>query len=178
MEKQKIKKQSYKTEEQREMLRFILVLAVVVLLVFVVYFVSKKLIVDKSIYEVSYETGTVNYERAIAGTIFNRPESEYYVIVYDETKTDAVYYSAMSSNYVSKQDKALKVYHVDLSSEMNKSYIAKDGKSNSKATKTSELQFKDLTLLKIKNGKIVKYLEKSEDITKELTVTKEKESTK
>ena len=120
MKQKNYSKQSYKTEEQKEMIRFLIVLGAVVILVVAVYFVSKKLVVDKSLYEISYETGKVNYERAIVGTIFNRPESEYYIMIYDESKEDAVYYSSLSSKYVEKQEGALKVYHIDLGSEINK----------------------------------------------------------
>lgn len=171
------KKVTYQTEEQREMIHFLIVLAVVIVLVLVVYFASKLFVVDKTLFEVSYQTGSVNSERAIVGTIFNRPESEYYVMVYDESKPKAVYYSAISSKYVQKQDGALAVYHVDLNNEMNKAYyVGNEGQSNAKATKSQELKFKDLTLMKIKNGKIVKYLEDIDAITKELAVTKEKKS--
>ena len=174
MKKQK-KRINYQTEEQKEMLHFLIVLGVIVILVIGVYFLSKMFILDNSLFEVNYTPGTVNSERAIVGTIFNRPEKEYYVMVYDESSSQAVYYSALSSNYVKKQDKALPVYRVDLNSELNQSYyVGKDGKSNSKATKVSELKFKDLTLLKISNGKISKYLEDEESIKKELAVTKEK----
>lgn len=175
--KQKKKTLQYKTEEQAELFRFALVLVVVIAIVFGVYFLSKKLVVDESLFEVSYKEGSINYERAIVGTIFNRPYSEYYVMVYDETKPEAVYYSSLSTQYTKRQEGALHLYHVNLASDLNKdAYVGSDGASNSKATKASELKFKDLTLIKIKNGKIVKYLEKESDIQNELKITKEKES--
>lgn len=173
--KKKQKKISYQTEEQKEMIHFLIVLAVIILFVIGVYFLSKMFILDNSLFEVNYTSGAINSERAIVGTIFNRPEKDYYVMVYDESSNHAVYYSSLSSNYVKKQEGALPVYHVDLNNELNKSnYVGNDGASNKKATKPSELKFKDLTLIKISNGKIIKYLEDEESIKKELAVTKEK----
>ena len=174
MKKQK-KKVSYQTEEQKEMIHFLIVLGVIIVFVVGVYIFSKMFILDKSLFEVNYTTGAINSERAVVGTIFNRPEKDYYVMVYDESSNQAVYYSALSSNYVKKQDGALPVYHVDLNHKWNQSYyVGKDGQSNSKATKVSELKFKDLTLITISNGKISKYLGDEESIKKELAVTKEK----
>lgn len=168
------KKISYQTEEQKEMIRFLIVLGIVVVLVCGVYFISKLFVMDQSLFEANYQTGVVNSERAIVGTILNRPESSYYVMIYDETKEQAVYYSAISTKYTSKQDGALKVYHVDLSSELNKKYYSSEGKSNKNAQTVDEMKFQDLTLLKVHNGKIEKYLEDLDSIQKELAITKEK----
>lgn len=169
------KKVSYQTEEQKEMLHFLIVLVIIILFVVGVYFVSKMFVMDKSLFEVSYNEGALNSERAIVGTIFNRPEKEYYVLIYDEKATNAVYYSAISTAYTQNQENAWKVYHVDLSNPINEKYIAKDSESsNPKASKVSDFKFKEVTLLRIKNGKIEKYLEDEASIKKELAVTKKK----
>ena len=84
MKKQK-KKVSYQTEEQKEMIHFLIVLGVIIVFVVGVYIFSKMFILDKSLFEVNYTTGAINSERAVVGTIFNRPEKDYYVMVYDES---------------------------------------------------------------------------------------------
>lgn len=166
------KKMQYQTEEQKEIIHFLIVLVVILIIVMCVYIFSKKFVLDDSLFEINYETGVLKDERAIVGTIFNRPEKEYYVIAYDETKGNAVYYSALTTNYA-KNEKSLKVYHIDLSNELNSSYyVGSEGKSNKNASKVSEIKLKDLTLLKIKNGKIEKYFENITEIEKELAVTK------
>lgn len=170
MTKQK-RKVNYQTEEQKEVVYFLAVLAVVVVLIGIVYFLSKTFVMDQSLFEVNYNPGTVDYERAIVGTVFNRPEKEYYVMAYHEKDEKAVYYSTLSSLY-SKEEKALKVYHVDLDNDLNADAYISEGESNPKAKKVSDLKLKDLTLMRIKDGKIVKYLEKIEDIEKELAVKK------
>ncbi len=167
----KKKKVSYHTEEQRELIHFAIVLAMVVIVVLGVYFFSKMFVMDKSLFEVDYKTGVINENRAIVGTILNRSASEYYVFVYDEGSSQAVYYSALSSKYTTSDSGKLPIYHVDLSNKLNEAYVASsDEASNPKATKTDEFLFKGATLLRIKNGKVVKYLEKEEEIVKELAV--------
>ena len=52
----------------------------------------------------------------------------------------------------------------------NEYYVGEDKDSNPNATTSSELAFKDLTLIKIKNGKIVKYLETLDTIKTELVI--------
>ena len=166
------KKIQYQTEEQKEIIHFLIVLVVILIIVMCVYIFSKLFVLDESLFEINYEIGAIKDERAIVGTIFNRPEDEYYVIAYDETSENAVYYSVLATKY-SENEKALKIYHVDLSNELNASYyVGSDGKSNKNATKVSEIKLKDLTLIKIKDGKIDKYLENVTDIEKELSVTK------
>ncbi len=162
---------TYHTEEQKEMIHFLIVFAVVLVVVCAVYFFSKVFVLDQNLFDVSYEAGVVNSERVVVGTLFNRPEKEYYVIAYDETGSQAVYYSSLTTNYKNKQTGALKIYHLNLDNELNKDYYVKEGSGNSQATKSSEVRLKNLTLIKIKNGKIDKYLEKLEDIEKELAVT-------
>ena len=95
--------------------------------------------------------------------IFNRPYDEYYVIAYDSTLDDAMYYSTLITNYSKKED-AIKIYYCDLSKKVNESYKAKDGNGNSKATSVQELSFGDVTLLKIRNKKIVNYIENIDQI--------------
>lgn len=176
MKKQQ-KKVTYHTEEQKEMFHFLIVLVVIILFVIGVYLVSKMFVMDKSLFEVSYNNGVINSERAIVGTILNRPEKDYYVLVYDEKATNAVYYSALSTNYTQNQENALKVYHVDLGHVLNKDYyVGTSGTSNPKAGKVSDFKFKDFTLLRITNGKVEKYIEDEASIKKELAVTKKKNS--
>ena len=56
--------------------------------------------------------------------------------------------------------------------QLNKPYVKEV--SNSKATKTSELALKSPTLMFIKDGKIVKYLENIEEIEKEMEKKEDK----
>ena len=106
---------------------------------------------------------TISYDTLNVGMIFNRPYDEYYVIAYDSTLDDAMYYSTLITNYSKKED-AIKIYYCDLSKKVNESYKTKDGSGNSKATSVQELSFGDVTLLKIRNKKIVNYIENIDQI--------------
>lgn len=166
----KVKEIKYRSEEQQEIIRFIVILTSIFILVGIVYGVSKIFIKDnKSDQGETVTPGVVNYDLVTVGTMFNRPEEEYYVAIYDRNRKDAVVFSAIINKYTN-EEKANHVYFCDLDSFFNKDYIAKDGKSNPKAKVMSELSLGEFTFVKIKNGKIVTYLETKEDMKKELGV--------
>ena len=61
--------------------------------------------------------------------------------------------------YLDNED-ALKVFYCDLGNFLNADYyVGSDGESNPDAQNISEFAFGDLTLIKVENGKITKYLE-------------------
>ena len=104
--------------------------------------------------------GEINYDKVTVGTILNRPYDEYYVLIYNSEDPNAVLYSTILTRYMQKED-GIKIYFCDLNNKLNISYynVESDNKSNSEATKVEEFDFSDLTLLKVQEGKIVKYLE-------------------
>ena len=59
MKKQQ-KKVTYRTEEQKEMIHFLIVLVVIILFVIGVYFISKLFVMDQSLFEVNYTQGAIN----------------------------------------------------------------------------------------------------------------------
>ena len=88
--------------------------------------------------------------------------NEYYVLFDD-------FSNLKSDSYVSylagKSD--IKVYKVDLSKPENK--VFKSEESNKNAKRASELKINDVTLIRIKNGKIVNYIESSAKIEEYLS---------
>lgn len=162
----------YKTEEQKEIMKFLIVLGVVILIIVGVYFFSK-IFIKEEVKDLEYLTGSVSTEVAIVGTILNQKEKTYYVLSYDPKETGSNAYATYANYYYGNQKNATKVYYLDLSNGMNKDYYVKDN-SNPKATKIQDLKIKNGTLMKIENGKITKYLEGEEAIKKELKVTEEK----
>ena len=101
--------------------------------------------------------------------LLNRPEKEYYVLIYDKEDSDAVLYSSTMNSYSSKKD-GLKIYYCDLGNKLNREYynINNDNKSNPNAKSIKELDLGDLTLIKVEKGKITKYIEKYDSIKNEL----------
>lgn len=171
----KIKKvdiDKYTSEESKEVKKFINILLSIIVLVLAVYGITR--LINKNKDDNSNDTtvtaGSIDYDKVSVGTLFNRADNEYYVIVYDGEAPNAIYYSALMNKYMDKE-KSNKVYFCDLSNELNKKYyVGEDKDSNPNATTSSELAFKDLTLIKIKNGKIVKYLETLDTIKTELGI--------
>ena len=105
----------------------------------------------------SKEETKIDYEYINVGTVFNRNESEYYVL-FDNFENG--YSSDSYVNYLLTKKKP--VYKVDMSKKENQSVKGKE--ANKKASNSNELSINDITLIKIKNGKIDKYIVGSEDI--------------
>ncbi len=151
----------YANNEAGEFVNFLIIILIIALLCGGIYlatraFVTKDLFDKKSDTEEIVQ-GAINYDVATMGTMLNRPYSEYYVVVYDATEGD--YISDMSSlvyNY-NALEKHLHVYTVDLSNTMNKSYYDPEN-VNVNAKTLEEVKVGDITLIKVKNGSIVKYV--------------------
>lgn len=167
---------NYQTEEQPEIKSFIIILIIVVVFIGIVYFLNKVFIdQDKSIYDITYQTGTVNDDKVIAGNLFNRAEKEYFVLAYDPEDLNAAYYSALATKYKEKQTDAIRIYYLDTASALNKDYVTTgDEVSNPAAKNLNSLKMKGLTFIQIKGNEIVRYLENIEAIEKALEVTNPK----
>ena len=136
-----------------EIYRFIVIFFIITLVVIGLYFLSKGIVSKRTSSENTVDTIEIAYDKLNVGMIFNRPYDEYYIMIYDSNIEQAVYYSAIITKYRNKD---------------NHSYYSGKENGNEKATNINELSFGNLTLLKIKNGKIVLYLENINDIKKEL----------
>lgn len=146
--------------------KFIYILCGVALVAVILYFVSNNyLIKDSDLNDNKNNTtsATISYTEVNVGNVFNRPYDEYYVFAYNPEDKEASYYASLLNNFKSEKGK---LYYLNLSIDVNSKYV-KDS-SNKNATQASELSFNGPTLIKIKKGKIDKYLEKIDDIEKEL----------
>ena len=166
-------KVSYRTSEQDEMIKFVVVILVVLLSVGAIYlitraFITKDLFEDKTDTSEVSQTGTVNYEVAIMGQLLNRPYKEYYAVIYDSEGDYSSDMYTLITNYAKKENHK-HVYTIDLSNKLNKEYYDAEN-VNKKATKVSEMKVGDITLVKVKNGKIDKYIVDYAKMQKELGV--------
>lgn len=153
-------------DDQKEIRNFIIILVVIVLIVVGIYFISTK-VSEKNNYNYDeVKEGSINYDTVNVGTMFNRPEEEYYVALYKNDDAQAIYYASILSMYTNS-DKALHVYYCDLANKFNESYYDKDN-SNPKAKTIDDLKVGDFTLVKIKKGQIVKYYEDIEKVKEDL----------
>ena len=165
------KGEKYISEDAKEVRNFLIILFSIIIVVLIVYGVSKIFIKDQALEtEKTVTEGKIDYVIVSVGTMFNRNYDEYYVAIYDEENPRAVLYSAIITKYINNEDSA-KVFFCDLGNKLNsKYYVGEEGQSNPNAQNINELAFKDLTLVKIENGKIVKYIEDFDTFKEELTV--------
>ena len=128
-------------------------LIIIVTLIFVAFYVLTILVNKKDTPEdnTGDDSDVIQYDEILIGNIFEQPNKEYYVMVYDDDDYNASVYSVYLSNYSSKED-AIRVYTAKLGNYFNKSFKAEKSVLNTNDIK--KLKFKGSTLLKIKNGKI------------------------
>lgn len=153
------------TDENDDIIkRFLLLFVIIVIIVIGVYFLTT-LLVDKRTPKSDDNTltGEVNSSIVSVGTMLNRPYNEYYVMVYDADDAEAIYYSSLITNY-EKKENAKKIYFCNLGNKLNSDFSAKGGESNPEAKTIDELKFGKVTLIKVKDGKINKYIENIDDI--------------
>lgn len=161
-----IKKSTSLTETQVQVRNFVIILLIIVALVVALYFISAKVVDDRTENTTNNTTTDVdiNYSIATVGMILNRPYEEYYVMVYDSSDDNSMYYASLITNYSAKDD-SLKIYFVDLDNTQNKAYKASSETGNVNVTdKIEDFSFANLTLLKVSKGKVVSYLEGLESI--------------
>lgn len=165
----KVKEEKYISDEAKEIRTFVFILIGIIVVVLIVYGVSKLLIKEEDDSKTDeITTGEIDYDIVSIGTMLNRNISEYYVIIYDIDDTQAVLYSSLINSYSSSEG-AKKIYFCDLGNKLNANYyVGEDGTSNPSAKTISELKLGNLTLIKVKNGKIVKYIEELDTIKTEL----------
>ena len=161
----KNKKKVEEVDEKAEIKSFIKTV-IIVLVSFIVCYLLFFLMGKIGMFEKGYEkpeaeSNDFTYNTVIIGTVFNRPESEYYV-AFDEEE-GSVYFNTLINMY----NGSLHIYNVNMSLGINASHKGEVG--NPKATKSSELVIATPTLIKIKDGKIVKYLEDIDKIKDELS---------
>lgn len=157
-------KSSSVSDDENVVKKLIIITIVIAVIIGIVYGVTELVKKDEKIEDTSV-AGEINYDKVSAGTILNRPYDEYYVLIYDADDTKAVLYSTILTKYMNEED-SLKIYFCDLGNKLNSQYhnVNNDNLSNPNASKVEDFDFGDLTLIKVKKGKIVKYIEDLEEI--------------
>ena len=172
--KEKIKVEKYRSEEQTEMIRFIRILIIVIILILGIYFFTRifiaKDLLNKQAEENKTIEGSINYDITMIGSMLEKPEEEYYVLIYNTEDLRSVYYGGLISTYARNKN-ALKLYFADLNKELNKKFYDPEN-INLDGTNISDLKVGDLTLLKVKDGKIIESFTDEEKIASELAYIK------
>lgn len=106
---------------------------------------------------------TIQYDKILVSNILNQSPHEYYVLVYFEDDMYFDLYNTYLSIYATTVEGAVPYYLVDMSEVFNEYFIADD--SNLKVTDSKDFKFKDTTLIRVIDGKVVSTYETREDIT-------------
>ena len=153
-------KNSYGNDELNKVIKCV----AIVLAVFIVMYLITVLILKKSSTDYitkDEESTSIQYSEILAGTSFNKKDSEYLVLFYDMDEDNT--YADLISNYEAK-DEHLSIYYVDLSNALNKSVISEE-ESNKEAKSVEELKINGATLIKFTNNSISEYIEGEESIS-------------
>lgn len=112
------------------------------------------------------EKADIQYEEILVGSTFNRSDDKYFVVYYDMSEDSTSDVVSAISSYRAGED-ALPLYVVDMSDPLNKGYASKD--SNDSAEDASELRINGVTLVRVKDGNLDKYLEGEDEVIEYLT---------
>lgn len=157
-------------EEIYSLIKLIVIVAILFALAYLgSYFMVKKGVLDKGYQTPEITTPVFDYETATIGTVFNKADEEYYVVFdkFGNKYENDVYLSSLLTMYGNKEKK-LPIYKVDMTLGENAKY--ESNKSNRNAQKSSDLKINGVTLIKVKNGKNVLYLEDLTRIAKEFGI--------
>ncbi len=161
------------TEEQAEIKKFILVLGGLIVILVGIYFftrafVTKDLFNKKKSDEINYQVGVISDTNIIVGNLLNRPYEEYYALAFSSKSNLVGYYDTIMSKYKSEKE-SLKIYYIDTEDYLNNKYIDKENPSTSFES-LDKLKLGEMTLMKIKKGKITKLITNVEEVKKELNI--------
>lgn len=153
---------TYLSNEMSKAIKCILIVAIL----FAIMYGITVLILKNSPYEYTKEDikTSIQYDEILAGTSFQKKDSEYFVLYYHADSDNQ--YMNMLSDYQAKESH-LPIYYVDLDNKMNLSVISNE--SNKEASNASELKIKDVTLIRFKDGKIEEYIEDASKIREALS---------
>lgn len=120
---------------------------IVILAIILVFCIIGKIKDKKAEDETKYDDSNIT-----AGQTFTRNDEEYYVLFYDDESI---------LNSINSSTKS-KIYKVNLKLSINKGIVSED--SNNAANDASSLRINGPTIIKIKNGENVSYVEGKEKV--------------
>ena len=148
-------------EEESFKLKNVIIIVLIIMVVLVSFYFITKYVLEHKKDNTPVVESVIDREKIIFGQIFNRADSEYYVIAYNSNEKSKDIYSKYIDKYNSKEG-SIKFYEIDLKDDFNKSFIS--SKSNI-VSSIDDLKVSGDTLFKIKDKKIVEYKEGSNDIS-------------
>ena len=165
-ENKKIEKKNNKNmvEKSENPILGLFKIVVIIIIAFSVFCVITYIVTQNNknyTWENNETSSVIQYDEIMLGTLFNQPSSDYYVLVYNFSSDDKDIYDTYMSMYHNKEN-SLKVYTANLTSDFNKKYIGE--KSNIKVNTIRDLKIKDVTLIRVKDSKVIEYNEGNEQV--------------
>ena len=144
-------------DEMTRLLKIILVLIVIVVAFYgLTVLITKWRKTSTPERDKTITPAVIQYDEILIGTLLNQSRSEYYVLI----QADDDPYQSLTSYYISNYERtkeALKVYTSNLNSGLNSYYISET--SNLKVEKMNDFRVSKVTLVYVKDHKIVKAYE-------------------
>ena len=131
-----------------------------VICVFCIFYLVTILVLNKDTEKPNEDKEVIiSLDETIVGRSLNMPEEKYYVLYYDNSNEEVnEKYSSKITNYIYSTDESkVKLYTVDMSNALNKTYVAEE--SNTKPEKASDIAIKGTTLMIVEKGKVIDYIE-------------------
>ena len=144
-------------EENKEIRNFIIIFIIVLVAVVGIYFFTKNVVKKETVEETKKEETTeveINHDSVIVGNMLNKADKHYYVIIYDYQSNNVSDYLNIRYEYTAKEG-SLPVYAVDLSSPLNSKFYDPSN-INLNPSDIKDYRFGDITVLEVKDGKVVK----------------------
>ena len=160
----KVKSYSSDSDEMASMLK-ILGLVVLTLGLFYLVFAIATGEISFGKKKTVYKEEIQNVE-ILAGNVFSRSDSEYYVLMYDFDASDSISYENVYNLFQSYYGTS-KLYLVDLGNKFNSSYVVEDSNLVN-VSSVDVLKVVNGTLIKIEDGKAVSHHVGLEEIKKNL----------
>ena len=150
VKEKKIKQKRVINEDMTNIRNLFILLIIVVLVVIGLYYLTESL-VNKENSNTNKIDAVIDYDIATIGTMFNRIEDEYYVLIYSNEK----YGSELDNILITyrSSDEYIKTYYVDLDKKINS--IAVSEETTSYPKHPSDVKVSDAVLYKISNGNVV-----------------------
>ena len=148
----KIKQKKILNEDMNLVKNIIILLIIVVGISLGIYFLTDNMIKKENKSNDTKTETKIDYDIATIGTMFNRVEDEYYVLIYSK-ENDGNNLDSVLATYRSS-DNYIKTYYVDLDKKVNSFVLGEE--LNQKPSNSNEVKVKEAALYKINNGKVVK----------------------
>ena len=108
---------------------------------------------------------TIQYQKILVGNILSQKDKEYYVLAYFEKDQYVDLYKKYLEYYKTLEG-TMPYYFVNMDESFNKQYVGEKSKLN--VSEAKDFKFKETTLLRIQDGKVISMYEGKDSITGKL----------